>query len=235
MDPNDSWNTFINLLHYHLNKNIPTITTKGEFNPPWFDAECHSKCREKERLHKKYVSTKAIADGIKYSNCRKEFKTLMRTKMRDNLYNSSEDNNLISKKFCGYVKSSSNTHRIPEVMSLDTTTSSDAKTKANLFNQYFFQQFSEASNYEIDINVDNDSDFDINYSPERIEKLLKNVNTNKAGGPDRIPGIVLKRYSNVLAEALSIIFKVIYNTGIVPSEWKLANVVPIFKKGTRKI
>ena len=44
MDPNDSWNTFINLLHYYLNKNIPTITTKGEFNPPWFDAECHSKC-----------------------------------------------------------------------------------------------------------------------------------------------------------------------------------------------
>ena len=180
------------------------------------------------------MSTKTIADGIKYSNCRKGFKTLMRTKMRDNLYSSTEDNNLISKKFWGYVKSTSNTHRIPEIMSLDATVSSDSKTKANLFNQYFFQQFSEASNYDIDINFDNDSDFDIDYSPDRIENLLKNVNTNKAGGPDRIPGIVLKRCSRVLAEPLSIIFKVIYNTGIVPSEWKLANVVPIFKKGNKK-
>ena len=154
--------------------------------------------------------------------------------MRDNLYSSTEDNNLISKKFWGYVKSTSNTHRIPEIMSLDATVSSDSKTKANLFNQYFFQQLSEASNYDIDINFDNDSDFDIDYSPDRIDNLLKNVNTNKAGGPDRIPGIVLKRCSRVLAEPLSIIFKVIYNTGIVPSEWKLANVVPIFKKGNKK-
>ena len=194
IDPIDSWNTFVNLLHHYLNRNIPTLTTKGKFNPPWFDSECHSKCREKERLHKKFVST----------------------------------------KFWGYVKSTSNTHRIPEVMCLDTKVSSDAETKANLFNQYFFHQFSEASNYEIDINFSNDSDFDINYSPERIEKLLKDVNINKAGGPDGIPGIVLKRCSGVLAEPLSIIFKVIYNTGIVPSEWKLSNVVPIFKKGDKK-
>ena len=119
-------------------------------------------------------------------------------------------------------------------MCLDTTVSSDAETKANLFNHYFFQQFSEASNYEIDINFSNDSDFDINYSPESIEKLLKDVNINKAGGPDGILGIVLQRCSGVLAEPLSIIFKVIYNTGIVPSEWKLSNVVPIFKKGDKK-
>ena len=206
IDPNDSWNTFVNLLHHYLNKNIPTITTKGEFNPPWFDSECHSKCREKERLHKKFVSTKNIPDGIKYSNCRREFKTLIRTKKRDNLYSSTEDNYLISIKFRGYVKSTSNTHRIPEVMCLHTTVSSDAETKVTLFNQYFFQQFSEASNYEIDINFSNDSDFDINYSPERIEKLLKDVNINKAVGPDGIPGIVIKRCSGVLAEPLSIIF-----------------------------
>ena len=29
INPNDSWNTFVNLLHHNLNKNIPTITTKG--------------------------------------------------------------------------------------------------------------------------------------------------------------------------------------------------------------
>ena len=121
-------------------------------------------------------------------------------------------------------------------MSLDGSVSSNVETKANLFNQYFFQQFSEVSDYDIDINFENDSEFDINLSPEteRIKELLNNVNTNKAGGPDEIPGIVLKHCSGVLAEPLSIIFKIIYNTGIVPSEWKLSNVVPIFKKGDKK-
>ena len=36
-----------------------------------------------------------------------------------------------------------------------------------------------------------------------------------------------------LAEPLSIIFKLVYNTGILPSQWKLANVVPVFKKGEK--
>ena len=131
-------------------------------------------------------------------------------KMRDNLYNSTE-NNLISKKFWSYVKSTSNCHRIPEIMSFDGSVSFNVETKANLFNQYFFQQFSEVSDYDIDINFENDSDFDINISPERIEELLNNVNTNKAGGLDEIPGIVLKRCWGVVAEPLSIIFKIIYN------------------------
>ena len=51
--------------------------------------------------------------------------------------------------------------------------------------------------------------------------------------PDELPGIVLKRCSNALAEPLSIIFTLIYNTGMVPVDWKLANVVPVFKKGER--
>ena len=86
--------------------------------------------------------------------------------MRDNLYNSTENNSLISKKFWSYVKSTSNCHRIPEVMSLDSSVSSNTETKANLFNQYFFQQFSEVSDYDIDINFENESEFDINLSTE---------------------------------------------------------------------
>ena len=84
--------------------------------------------------------------------------------MRDNLYNSTENNNLISKKFWSYVKSTS--------MSLDSSVSSNAETKANLFNQYFFQQFSEVSDYDIDINFENDTEFDINLSMRELKNCL---------------------------------------------------------------
>ena len=30
---------------------------------------------------------------------------------------------------------------------------------------------------------------------------------------------------------LSIIFKLSYNTGILPADWKIANIVPVHKKG----
>ena len=64
--------------------------------------------------------------------------------------------------------------------------------------------------------------------------MLSKINSNKASGPDKIHGKILKNCSAGLAYPLSILFKVSYNTGIVPSEWKLANVVPIHKKGPKE-
>ena len=157
----------------------------------------------------------------------------MKKKIRDNICGL-EDNNVISKRLWRYVKSTSNSYRIPETLSLDSTTSSDTSVQANLFNQYFYSQFSNESNYNIDMNFENDNDFSISFSTSRVQNQLKNLNVNKACGPDQIPGIVLKRCSKTLAEPLSIIFNTIYNTGMVPSDWKLANVVPIFKKGDKK-
>ena len=45
--------------------------------------------------------------------------------------------------------------------------------------------------------------------------------------------IFLKNCSESLAYPLSLIFKISYNTGSLPKEWKLANVVPIHKKGSK--
>ena len=55
------------------------------------------------------------------------------------------------KKFWSHVKSCKNTSRIPEAISYEGITSSDPVVKANIFNNYFYKQFSEPSLYEIDI------------------------------------------------------------------------------------
>ncbi len=45
---------------------------------------------------------------------------------------------------------------------------------------------------------------------------------------------ILKNCAVGLAYPLSIIFKVSYNTGCIPGEWKMANVVPVHKKGSKE-
>ena len=133
----------------------------------------------------------------------------MKTKMRDNICGQ-DDNNAISKRFWGYVKSFSNSYRIPETLSFDSTVSSDTSVKVNLFNKYFYSQFSNESNYDIDINFLHDSDFNISFLTSRIQNHLQNLNFNKACGPDQIPGIVLRRCSDTLAEPSLIIFSLQY-------------------------
>ena len=56
-----------------------------------------------------------------------------------------------------------------------------------------------------------------------------------AQGPDGIHGCVLKYCSKSLCRPLSIMFKLSYNTGILPSEWKSANIVPVHKKGDKDL
>ena len=43
----------------------------------------------------------------------------------------------------------------------------------------------------------------------------------------------MKNCANTLAYPLSLLFKIAYNTGSLPKEWKIANVVPIHKKGSK--
>uniref|UniRef100_A0A8C5M6F8 Reverse transcriptase domain-containing protein n=1 Tax=Leptobrachium leishanense TaxID=445787 RepID=A0A8C5M6F8_9ANUR len=53
-------------------------------------------------------------------------------------------------------------------------------------------------------------------------------------GPDGIHPKLLKELSDVIAKPLTDLFNQSLLTGVVPEDWKLANVVPIYKKGSRE-
>ena len=74
---------------------------------------------------------------------------------------------------------------------------------------------------------------DINIQVDGVEKLLGYINPHKAKGPDEIHGRVLKECKNIIAPILTIIFQKSLLSGTIPSDWKHANVCPVFKKGDK--
>jgi hypothetical protein len=50
-------------------------------------------------------------------------------------------------------------------------------------------------------------------------------------GPNSIPIKVLKLLQHVLSKPLEILFNASFATGIVPQSFKIARIIPVFKKG----
>ena len=139
--------------------------------------------------------------------------------MRSNIIDDNDDDpSLVSKKFWSYVKSKSNTSRIPEVVSYKSHFRNNVKDQTDLFNKFFSDQFSDASNYDIPINFHDDHGVDLSFSHRDVRNLLLKLDTNKAQGPDGIHGKVLKNCAVSLAYPLSLIYNISYKTGIIPDE-----------------
>ena len=105
--------------------------------------------------------------------------------------------------------------------------------KANLFNTFFHNQFSTPSKYDININFGEGHYHNFRFEGQAIFDILKNIDVNKAPGPNCIAGVILKKCASNIAYPLSVLYNISFSMGQIPSDWKLANVVPVYKKGNK--
>ena len=60
---------------------------------------------------------------------------------------------------------------------------------------------------------------------------ITKLDENKATGPFSIPTKILKPLKELLSKPLEILFNHSFSSGVVPELFKLAKVIPVFKKG----
>ena len=179
-----------------------------------------------------YKEKKDTTSRKKFCEARKELENAVKPKMRAN-FDNFEKPNSITKKFWSYVKSASNTSRIPDRIFYEEKHANCPTKKATLFNEYFYKQFTEKSSYNVHIDFQRDQFENFNLTLSTVLGELRNINANKAVGPDGIHGTVLKMCAATLAYPLTKIFNLSFNLGQIPGDWKTANVVPVHKKGDK--
>ena len=74
---------------------------------------------------------------------------------------------------------------------------------------------------------------DLTLIESTVLAALKALEVGKATGPNEIPAKLLKETASVIAPSLCKIFNKSLQLGSLPSDWKLANVVPVHKKGAK--
>ena len=68
-------------------------------------------------------------------------------------------------------------------------------------------------------------------SEEFVMSQLRSLKSGKAVGLDRIPARLLKDSADIVAKPVAFIINTSLRTAQVPSDWKSARVIPLFKKG----
>ena len=74
----------------------------------------------------------------------------------------------------------------------------------------------------------------LDLSPQKVMKVLMHLNPNKSPGVDQIYSVMLKNLAKELAIPLSQIFECSMATGVVPEDWRIANVAIIHKKRSQE-
>ena len=110
--------------------------------------------------------------------------------------------------------------------------------KAEVLNRYFQSVFTreDTSNLqEIKAKLPGEpcpQSFDVcALSEQEVYEELWKLDVKKACGPDGLPGRLLKEAASFITKPLAKLFTKSLATGSLPSDWKAANVTPIYKKG----
>ena len=117
----------------------------------------------------------------------------------------------------------------------DGRIASDAQDKADMLNNQFSSVFTRGDRLNLPPKVK--SSYPkmprITVSSAGVLKLLSQLNARKASGADNIPAVFLKTCVWELATMLAFIMQQSLTTRRIPSDWKKALVMPVFKKGDK--
>ena len=243
-DTDKLWNIFKEGLLTSINKNIPQKKITNNMKLPWITNKLRLQINRNKRLHRKCKNNSKLKDKYKnnkrllQSDIRKAYWHYIENMIFD-LPVTEPDNpctKRIPKKLFSYIKSMKTDNSGISALRKDGTLTNDNTEKANILNNQFERAFTTESP-DIPIPDKGTSPYstmhDIHITQNGITKLLNNINLQKATGPDQVSGKILKELSTDITPAIQLLFQKSLSTGTIPTDWKHANVCPVFKKGDK--
>ena len=145
-----------------------------------------------------------------------------------------EDRN--GKKFRSYIKSKTKSRTtVGPLKGRDGELIQEDKEISEEFNKFFTSVFTQEDSStvpekerETAANLG-----DINISIQQVKEKIKNLRAESAAGPDGIGARILKETIHQVSVPLQIIFNRSIRENSIPADWKIADVVPIYRKGEK--
>ena len=207
--------------------------------PKWFTREIAAAIRKRKFAYQKLKATNTLANKDKYNRLRRKVKSLVNTAKREEELRIASLCKKNPKEFFGYVNSRKPIrNKIGPLRDTNSVLQDSDREIADILNYHFssvFTREAEGNIPEPGITHNGVTLENVQCTEADVLSRLDHLNANKSPGPDEFLPRVMKEVSTQVAPHLTAIFNNSLETGEVPSDWKEANVTPIFKKGDRKL
>ena len=227
---------FFNKLESSMEKYTPLQTTRRQKKNLYMTREANRQKNKKNRLWRKYKSTKSLFDKNNFNRCKNKLRSLTRRLRKVFEMNLSTNSKQKPKMFWKYAKSRLKTRdNISSLKKQDGTIATSAGDKAEALNEFFasvftledLQHIPSAPTYNFE-----DLLLTIDITSELVKEKLDKLNPNKSPGHDKWHPHFLRELSKVICVPLAILFRKSLKEGAHES-WRKAVVTAIFKKGKK--
>ena len=170
-----------------------------------------------------------------YHKLKKDMQRLCRTSHNNYVSSLLDPHNKCTKKFWRHIKSMCKEQISINTLLFNGETYTDSAAKANILNNQFVSVFTKDDHSILPIMRGNPiPDIEqLSIGVNGVYNLLVNIDPHKATGPDGIPSRLLKETAYQMAPLLTFIFQSSLDQGKLPSDWKIANITPLYKKGSK--
>ena len=215
--------------HIPLRKN-----DKPRKKSKWMSGKTVKKLQQRNKAWREYRKFSSTKNYDTYKELRNKVTALIREDRDIHQRKLIRNFKNCPKRFYGYIRSFQTVKKSVSQLrtssgSLTSTDSEAADTLCHTFHKVFTNEIGT-------VTTDSEScteDILVTFDPEVVLKKLLNLRVDKSPGPDGLHPALFKHCAAAIAEPLSMIFQKSYTTGILPEEWKLAHISPLFKKGDK--
>ena len=236
LDVNDALSMFYDLTFAAINEYVPMIELRRKF-PPWFDRNVRDLLKAKEMAQKRKKASLTEANIQAHSAARAEFKRHANLSYRSYLLGLIREFKDNPKRYWSFVKSLKSCASMSPVLEWRGRVETEVVARANTFNACFSKKFSDPHVGPLPeppaLDAPGLTTFEIPRG--RVAQLLRDLSPHKACGPDGLSARIIRECSEELAVPLEMICRLSVRSGVFPSAWKRANVIPVFKKGSKKL
>ena len=237
-----SWEYVKEVIDRETEQCVPKKKRRKGTRPLWMTRNVMRLIRKKRRVWRWYTSSsysrKDCEEFQAYKKVQDQVKKAVRLAKRNFERKLAKDAKKNPKAFYGYMKKKvSNRVSVGPLKDSTGQLVTDDQVMAEHLNQFFCSVFTQedCSNIPEPENLFTGMGplTDVEITEEKVKAKLQKLRPDSAPGPDRLWPRVLVSLADVLASPLALVYTKCLGEGTVPPDWKLANVAPIFKKGSK--